>query len=211
MEDTKSTNPDNGQVTTLLGNGHLTALMIDMEFLALSPNAYPLSIGACIFTYDDTEPNIDVEFYRNIIVPQEIGKSFVMSHETVMWWLQQGEQARTRLTHPAAHPLHEVLAQFNSWLKSKTFRHVWSRGHIDMDVLANCYGACGMQIPFGPKQWRDCRTLDDFTMGAFDNEMQATLTAHDALDDAIKQALIIKHVYNRFPVVLRELQKDGPV
>lgn len=180
-----------------------TALMIDLEFLSLTSQAYPLSLGACVFKYDATD-TIST-FYRSIRVSDSDANYFDIDIETVMWWMRQGEQARTSLEAPVPISLYHALQDFNNWLVELEFYTVWSRGHLDIEIMKYCYGMVELEMPFTPYLWRDCRTLDDFTAKSFVTSIENRFLAHHALDDAKKQALVVQHVYQRWHSVLLEM------
>lgn len=73
-------------------------IMIDFETLSLKPNAVLLALGAVAF---DADTGVLLEqFYVNIDPRIQPGRD--ISASTVLWWMQQNDEARQRLTNATA-------------------------------------------------------------------------------------------------------------
>jgi hypothetical protein len=184
------------------------SLMIDFETLSLKENAVLLALGAC--TFDPATGEIGAEFYANIDPRTQHGRD--ISPDTVIWWLQQDEAARSKITDAvkladtleggipevmpeaevddlyknAAHSIQSVARGFIAWFDTLGDDvQVWANGAVDHNWMQSMMEYCGYKNPVKFWNQRDYRTLK----GLF-----PTITAefsgvkHNALDDAIHQA-----------------------
>ena len=185
------------------------AVMIDIETLSLADNAAIIAIGAVEFAYDgDRDAPFLNTFYVNCFVPPAAVGSFNVDYETVMWWMKQDDKARAKLQDPAPVELPLALESLGSWMQATPHYHVWTRGSLDWRALN--YAAQVWQFDWRLNQYmlRDARTLDFFVEPAFKQQMSHTHLAHDALEDATKQARTVMHALQRFPQVLKAMA-DG--
>lgn len=164
-------------------------LMIDIETLATSANAYVLSIGAVAFNKDTHEIDAGVHF---ALAPNEQRRA--VSFSTVKWWLAQGKAAQEAAfagSTPTTLALRQLGAYIGQNCTSKC--RVWANGpQFDLVILRSLCDDFNFQPPWHYRQERDFRT---FTEGR-----DVTLAvprvgeAHNALDDAIWQAKAVQYV-----------------
>lgn len=194
-------------------------IMIDFESLSLKENAVLLSLGACVF--DPATGKIGAQFYAAIDPRTQPGRD--ISASTVLWWLEQDTAARAKITDAvkatdileagfgdedsqeaqdeahenAAHSIQSVARAFIVFLETLGDPDVvcWSNGAVDHVWLNSMVEYSGYKNPI--KFWlqRDYRTLK----GLFPNvKAEVYGVAHNALDDAIKQAkhacLLLQHI-----------------
>ena len=183
-------------------------LMIDFEALGLNEKAVLLALGAC--TFDPATGAIDAEFYAAIDPRTQPGRD--ISPNTVIWWLSQDQAARTKITEAvaladlldgglpegtsdsdidemyktAAHSIQNVARSFIAWFDTLGGDvQVWANGAVDHGWLQSMMDYCGYKNPVKYQNQRDYRTLK----GLFpDVKADDYGVAHNALDDAIKQA-----------------------
>lgn len=158
-------------------------VMIDLETLGTSPDSVILAIGAVKFN----GLTIVDEFYE-VIDPQScIDAGLKVDVSTVMWWMQQGEEARSAFKRPG-YPLVNTLAGFTAWLGADDKGHkVWGNGaDFDNAMLQMAYKKAGQMQPW--KFW-DNRCYRTMKALRPDIKMQRVGTHHNALDDAKDQAL----------------------
>ena len=66
--------------------------MIDLETMGNKPNAPIVSIGAVFF--DPSLGELGKEFYQVVTLKSSVDGGAVPDPETIMWWMQQSEEAR---------------------------------------------------------------------------------------------------------------------
>lgn len=158
-------------------------LMIDIETLGTKPGSVILSIGAVAFDAETGELASN-SFYRALspIHCQSVG--LTMDAETVAWWMIQSPEAQAAAFSGRDHPSLALLGLANFVLVHDPLR-VWAKPPaFDIVLLESVYHRLTLQIPWGYKSLRDCRTLFDVT-----GVLQPTVgTLHNALDDAKAQA-----------------------
>lgn len=159
-------------------------VMLDLETLGKSPGAVIVAIGAVIFDAS----GLGFEFYQRIDAVDCQQNGLTLDAETVLWWLQQSDEARKEICQPGL-PLHEVLTNFANWLEENAGGDfaLWGNGaSFDNALLAAAYRAAHMETPW--KFWNDrCyRTMKAMRPNI---KLDRNGTHHNALDDAKSQAL----------------------
>lgn len=181
-----------------------THISLDFETLSLKENAVLLSLGACVF--DPVTGEIGETFYTAIDPRTQPGRD--ISASTVLWWLEQDQAARDKLTgavkaadllpdadpdsddwadlaERAAIPVNHVAMAFNTWVGQFEGVICWTNHGKDHTWLDSMFEYSGFKNPISHRQQADYYTLkllypdvkaDDYGV------------AHNALDDAIKQA-----------------------
>lgn len=160
-------------------------VMIDLETLGRRAGCAILSIGAVAF--DPVSGKLGPELYVVVDRPSQVGLH--TDPETLKWWEGQSEQARAVLTDKAAVPLGDALIQLNQYLSQFSFTKVkvWGNGgDFDNAILACCYAAAGLEVPWSFWNNRCYRTLKNLIGGP---KVKREGTYHNALDDAKTQAL----------------------
>lgn len=181
-----------------------THLMIDFETLSLKENSVLLSLGACVF--DPATGETGETFYTAIDPRTQPGRD--ISASTVLWWLEQDQAARDKLTgavkaadllvdadpdsqewadlaEQAAIPIHHAAMAFNAWVGQFEGVECWTNGGVDHTWLNSMFEYSGFKNPIPFWKQRDYRTLKALYP---DVKAETWGQAHNALDDAIKQA-----------------------
>lgn len=70
-------------------------LMIDLETMGNKPNAPIVSIGAVFF--EPSTGELGEEFYRVVSLKSSMDGGAVPDPDTIMWWMQQSEEARSAI------------------------------------------------------------------------------------------------------------------
>lgn len=161
-------------------------VMMDLETLGTHPGCVVLSIGAVLF--DNTGPL--TEYYAEISQASSEAHGLRADMSTVLWWNAQSPDARELLERTSTGinsttSLPVILKQFAAWLPPDTA--MWGNGaSFDNAILAQCYRATGIKMPW--KFWNDrCyRTLKNLAPGI---SFERIGTHHNALDDARSQAV----------------------
>lgn len=162
-------------------------VMLDLETWGTVPGCAIRSIGAVVF-----DPSTTMQagaFYRNI---DDAYTGLVKEDRTVSWWEAQSQEAKAALDKDRV-PLPMALVDFIEWWRVQGAQYVWSHGaSFDVPVLAVAYSKCGIEPPWDFRKVRDTRTLFDIA-----GVMPATKfgVAHNALDDAIAQAIDVQRAF----------------
>lgn len=157
-------------------------IMLDLETLGNGPNSVILSIGGVKFG-----PNgLGEEFYRVVDAQSCIDSGLQMDVSTILWWMEQGDEARAEFKRKGAN-LGAALLDFRQFCGggSDDLR-VWGDGAaFDNAILANAYKKTNIERPW--KFWNDrCyRTAKNLFP---DVPFVRVGTGHNALDDAKSQA-----------------------
>ncbi len=170
-------------------------VMLDLETMGLGTDAAIISIGAVRM---DLEKGIlGGVFYRSVNLKSVVRGGGKLEAETVMWWLQQSEEARKALTGDDSVLIEVALKEFADWMREHPVEGLWGNGAaFDNVVLEGAYLRLSRTPPWTYKMNRCYRT-----MRAMFPEVEAeafTGVAHNALDDAKHQAQhlcrICKHI-----------------
>jgi exodeoxyribonuclease VIII len=167
-------------------------IMIDLETMGNRPNAPIIAIGAVAFDAN----GIDREFYEVVDLDSAVRSGAVIDPSTVMWWLQQSDEARTSLFVMDGVTLSKALDKFSLWATVSDITGVWGNGAtFDNVILAESYRRLDKVAPW--PFWKDkCyRTVKGMYP---DVRMERSGTHHNALDDAKSQALHLVRINDEF-------------
>ena len=169
-------------------------LMVDLETLDTKTSATILTLGAVRF---DPWTNAPMkELYLRVDLDSQDKLGCTVSDDTLNWWSKQNTDVKEEAFDPRDRiPIHEVMNQFHAlaWGCS----HFWSHGAtFDLVIIENIYRQIGKPLPWNFWQLRDTRTL--FDLGV-DPEMPQG-GKHDALQDAIRQAVGVQTVYAKLKI-----------
>jgi exodeoxyribonuclease VIII len=169
-------------------------LMVDMETMAVSPNAVVLSLGAVHFNPYENGHGDSLYFRIDIDDQDALGRE--VDPNTIIWWSSQPSEIMEEAFSPDNRiPLVDAIDQFHrfAWGCSA----FWSHGAtFDLVILENIYRQLNKPLPWNYWQLRDTRTL--FDLGQ-DPEMPQG-SKHDALQDAIRQAVGVQNVYRKLNI-----------
>ncbi len=168
-------------------------IMVDLETMGTAPNAAIVAIGAVEF--DINTYTLGEQFYCTIDLESSVNAGGVMEASTVLWWLQQGDDARNDITsNGISLPL--ALAKFKDWMALRGDIYdvrIWGNGApFDNVILASAYTATGIKRPW--KYWNDrCyRTLEALRP---DIKLVRVGVHHNAAYDAKSQALHLLRIF----------------
>lgn len=120
-------------------------VMIDLETMGTRPNAAIVSIGAIKFDRDGTHGG----FYRVVDLQSSIDAGLSVDGATVMWWLQQSEEARKALYDPdqPTTDLFTALTELIEWIGDfDLIGGIWGNGAaFDNVILKSAWHACGQE------------------------------------------------------------------
>lgn len=159
---------------------HITHAALDVETLALTPDAAIMQIGVVAFTEAGDLGHLDLP-----IDWQHGGRR--LDGPTVAWWMdaRRDEPRPAMLTEPRVQ-LAVALMQLHHFLQAQGFNKestIWSNGcAFDFPILNHAHAQVGRDVPWAFLQVRDARTITKL-FGAFDAP-DAPGVQHNAVADA---------------------------
>lgn len=180
-------------------------IMIDLETMGLGPSPAIVQIGAVLFQPmmafgDGSDIAIyPTTFKRTISLQSSLLAGASMDQSTLEWWLSQSDEAKQSISEEAVS-LRQALLDFTEFCSEHGVSQIWSHGAAsDVPWLEASYKLLKLEAPWRHTQVRDTRTL--FWMAGltgWDRLQDWGGTAHDALDDARRQAAdvlsALKHI-----------------
>lgn len=162
-------------------------LSLDTETMGTRPGSAVVGIGACFF--DAATGQIGDSYYQAINLATCVNAGLTMDPGTVMWWMQQSDEARNAICFSTAK-IEVALAEFSEWVHARCPRgdvRPWLRGpSFDAALLTAAYKAVGLELPWLYFNERCHRTLTARNPSVEQPERLGTF--HNAKDDAIHQA-----------------------
>jgi exodeoxyribonuclease VIII len=168
--------------------------MIDMETMAVSPSAVVLSLGAVHF--DPWSNGIKDQIYFRIDLDDQDKLGREIDPNTLDWWAKQDSAVMEEAFSPDDRiPLAEAIDRFHKFAWGCDA--FWSHGAtFDLVIIENIYRQLNRTPPWNFWQLRDTRTLFDL---GHDPDMSKE-GKHDALQDAIRQAIGVQNIYAKLKV-----------
>jgi len=166
-------------------------LMVDMETLAVTPNAVVLSLGAVHFDPHQTGYTDSIYFKIDLDDQDKLNRE--IDPNTIDWWAKQDPKIMEEAFSPENRiPLIDAMNQFHKFAWGcQTF---WSHGAtFDLVIIESIYKQLNKTLPWNYWQLRDTRTLFDL---GWDPEMPKG-NKHDALQDAIRQSVGVQNIYRK--------------
>ena len=160
-------------------------IMLDLETMGNGSDAAIIAIGAVEFDVEAGE--LGREFYTTVDLESSVGAGGVIDASTVLWWMQQSDEARKEFSRPGATII-EALLLFGSWSREVCDVCVWGNGAtFDNVILANAYRRAGIDKPWPYWADRCFRTVRAINPPVDMSDYQGV--AHNALSDAKWQAM----------------------
>jgi hypothetical protein len=168
--------------------------MLDMETLAVSPNAVVLSLGAVHFDPYGTGYGDSIYFRIDLDDQDALGRE--IDPNTLDWWAKQDPAIMEEAFGPDDRiPLAEAMDRFHKFAWGCSA--FWSHGAtFDLVMIENIYRQLNKALPWNYWALRDTRTLFDL---GHDPEMPQG-SKHDALQDAIRQAVGVQNIYRKLNI-----------
>lgn len=172
-----------------MSNDHI---MVDLETLGTGPQSAVISIGAVRF---DPWGDAATDCFAATISIESAMKFGRIDASTIEWWLGQSNEARGALVNGQRFELDEALVGFTTWMGDGRYK-LWGNGAtFDNVILKSAFATQGIDWPFGYSDDRCFRTLKSLAPSV---KPEFAGTAHNAVDDAVHQALwlqaIVKHL-----------------
>jgi hypothetical protein len=173
-------------------------LMIDLETLSTRSRAVILSIGAVILADDDI-----IEHYYVELDAQEQIETYNRHVDvgTIAWWMRQNHLAQRVFQPVKPVSLLTALSGLGHMLPGPLWENVqvWSNGAtFDIPIVNSAYADIGGKSPWGYQNERCYRTLKNLFPSVKADSMQ-TQVEHNALDDALYQALHLRKLLQCVP------------
>lgn len=170
-----------------------TDIMIDLETLDVLPTATILTLGAVKFDPfgdESNDPKME-KLYLRIDIDSCDKLGATVSPATLDWWAQQSPAAQEEAFSPAGRvDIADAMNQLYKFCWGA--KRVWSHGAaFDVPICEFYFRKLGKAIPWNFWEVRCTRTAFDLGI----NPNRATVTAHNALDDAVDQALGVQKIY----------------
>lgn len=155
-------------------------VMVDLETLGNGPQAAIIAIGAVKFD----ETGLGEEFYAVVDAQSCVDAGLKMDVSTIMWWMQQSDEARAAFKRQGEH-LANALLRFSKFVGPDN--KLWGNGAaFDNTILGSAYRAVGVEQPWKFGNDRCYRTVKAMYP---DKPIPRSGVHHNALDDAKSQAL----------------------
>ncbi len=168
--------------------------MIDLETLAVSPRSVVLSLGAVKFNpYSD---DIGDTLYFKLDLDDQDLLNREIDPNTLDWWAKQDKEIMEEAFSPQDRiSLDSAMDQFHKFAWGTDA--FWSHGAtFDLVIVEDILRQLNRPLPWNYWQLRDTRTL--FALGQDPDMPQGR--KHDALQDAIRQAVGVQNVYKKLGI-----------
>lgn len=150
------------------------SLMIDFETLGVSRDSVILSGAAICFRGEE----ILSDSYEEFRVLEQIYEGSTIDPETIAWWKKKNPEEFYRLL------FNQSVSTVGAWISATIYgvqqkgeiKEVWSRGHMDFEIL-NYH----LRNPLEYYVFRDVRTLDSLGIAKMKKN------SHNALEDCKNQ------------------------
>ena len=168
--------------------------MIDLETMSVTPDAVILTLGAVHFNPYGNGYGDKIYFRISIDDQDALGRQIDQS--TLDWWAKQDPAIMEEaFSDQDRIPLKEAMDRFHKFAWGCDA--FWSHGAtFDLVMIENVLRQMGRPLPWNYWQLRDTRTLFDL---GFDPDMP-TGEKHNALQDAIRQAVGVQNVYAKLKI-----------
>ena len=174
--------------------GHI---MIDIETMGNESNSAILSIGAVEFNISTGETG--KEFDINVSLKSCLDAGLIVNADTVMWWMEQSDNARKKITDGEHITLQGALDKFSEYIKNCGGKQcqVWGNSaRFDLGILSDAYSKIFKNIPWDFRNERCVRTLVSF-YPEIKNMTKFNGTAHDAIYDCHHQIKYCSEIYRK--------------
>lgn len=167
-------------------------VMIDIETMGSQSMSCIVSIGAVRF--DLKTGKIGEKFYVNVDLQSCMDSGLIINPDTLIWWLNQGEEARKKITEKGVD-LSIALLSLASFIDEDD--EIWGNSaRFDLGILSDAYNKLNFPIPWNFRKERCVRTLVAFAPEIKNSEVNIGVE-HDALADCIFQISYCSKIYNK--------------
>ena len=171
-------------------------LMIDLETFGNNSNSIIVSIGAVVFSLDTSQ--IYDTLYSKVDTQSAYDLGLEFSPSTVMWWMKQSSEARSKLNEKG-ETIQMVLSKLSNFVKPYSNLTAWGKGpEFDLKILETAYEKAQLPLP-----WKYYSTDSVRSYYRLNRKLNLGITetkptvAHDSLSDAIAQTQTVIEIYNK--------------
>lgn len=173
-------------------------IMLDLETMGVGNDAAIIAVGAVVFDLASDTYTEENSFYSTVDLQSAVSSGGVISPSTVMWWMQQSDEARAEFLNGGNH-IEDTLSSFRGWLLNINRFYdiqVWGNGSdFDNVILRSAYERVGLSTPWHFRENRCFRTMramhPTVDTSAWNDEVK-----HKAVDDARWQARYLFEIVN---------------
>ena len=164
-------------------------IMVDIETLAVTPDACILTIAAQQFSpfikHDYSELR---HFYSRISIESQ--KKRAVNENTVEWWANQSEQSQEEaFSENNRIPLQDALKELSPLIWQSDF--MWINDPVfEVNILGHAYESFGLPVPWKFYLVRDARTVYSLYP-----ELNRTPSTHHALKDCRRQIEMLQQTF----------------
>lgn len=168
--------------------------MVDLETMAVTPNAVVLTLGAVHFNPYGNGYADKLYLRFDLDDQDKLGRE--IDPNTLDWWSKQDPKVMEEAFSPDNRvPVREAMDQFHKFAWGCDA--FWAHGSLfDIAILENLYRQIEKPVPWQYWQIRDTRTI--FDLGWNPDMPQAS--KHDALQDAIRQSVGVQNIYAKLKI-----------
>ncbi len=174
-------------------------LMVDLETLAVTPRSVILSLGAVHF--DPLGEGVNDSLYLKLSIDDQDSLKREIDPNTIEWWgkqdpliMEEAFDENNRI------PINQCMNRFHAFAWGCDA--FWSHGAtFDLVILEDLLRQLQRPLPWNYWQLRDTRTLFDLGF----NPQMPQESKHDALQDAIRQAIGVQNILKQ----LNELKNEN--
>lgn len=176
----------------------------DLETGSVAVSKQPVVVSIGIAAYDLMDDTRDVcpnnTFYGILKWEDQHKKGADLSDDVLDWWDKQPREALEIWNHKDAEDVIVVLTRLTQFIKDKNITCMYGNGsNFDNPILRGLYDMYGMQFPIHFRKDFCMRTLKKVAKAKGfikPTWLGRRLIKHNALDDAIYEAWLIKHMWN---------------
>ena len=169
-------------------------VMVDLETLGTEPGCAVVAIGAVQFALEGPGPVVRARFERRVSIISNVRAGLTIHGPTLEWWMNQDPAAIAATFHGDRCSVFDACEGFARWVRELGPPDVplllWAKPpQFDQKILEAAFAATRTPVPWGHRDWRDLRTLEDVAtqVGYAMPDTLATVK-HSALADAEAQA-----------------------
>ena len=181
-------------------------IVVDLECLRTKDDrmAPILSIGAVAFNINEQDSLDDLiadptrQFYTIPNLQDQFDVGLLPDASTILWWMNdtsaQARQVFKESEKGSTHPLY-AFQNFANWIKSHDATRLWGNGNtFDNMILRNAFNKYKVEMPIRWTCDMDMRTLK-FAAGGMQTFSAPRGVAHNALDDALYETLVLQEAH----------------